>query len=326
MIPAAQADFVDGPETAAARLAMRRLARQLARSARSNSAFQPLVLCGPSGVGKTRLATDLVTTVIAGPAVLTAQMIPAHDLTPAPDGSPGDVDLDDLVTLDLLVIDDLQHLAKSACAGVAGLLDERNRRRLATVITLTGAPNRLPLPARLADRITAGLVVAIAPLSVSTRESIVRSIAGSRRIRLDDTAITKLARHGGGSLRPILGQLDSLAQKGRNRIAPITTHELASPHESALHRLDRILNRVAAHYGVSVTALRGPSRLSTVLLARQVAMSLARDVAQLPLQRIGAALGGRDHSTVLNSLKRLNGRMADDRALAATVRELKAQV
>jgi chromosomal replication initiator protein len=85
-----------------------------------------------------------------------------------------------------------------------------------------------------------------------------------------------------------------------------------------------IVKRVAAAFGVDEKAMLGASRLRGVLKPRQVAMYLVRELTGLSLPRIGAVFGGRDHTTVLHSCRKVEDEMTSDMGLAKQVSELRA--
>ena len=89
--------------------------------------------------------------------------------------------------------------------------------------------------------------------------------------------------------------------------------------------MNRIVERTAAAFGVKPKDLLGPGRQRTVLMARQVAMYLAREAAKLSLPAVGAAFG-RDHTTVMHACRKIAAAIADDAKLKRTVRELKAEL
>ena len=82
----------------------------------------------------------------------------------------------------------------------------------------------------------------------------------------------------------------------------------------------------SASFGISRAELVGSTRAATPLSARQVAIYLTREMTDLSLPQIGRLYGGRDHSTVLNSIRRAEARFAEDAALAAQVKELRAAI
>lgn len=90
--------------------------------------------------------------------------------------------------------------------------------------------------------------------------------------------------------------------------------------------LDAIVRTVGRAFRVKAKELTGPSRLRTVLVPRQVAMYLAREVGKQTLVSIGQYFGGRDHTTVLNAVRKVETAMRSDEALAGRVRELQREL
>ncbi len=88
---------------------------------------------------------------------------------------------------------------------------------------------------------------------------------------------------------------------------------------------ERIAQTVSEYYGVGLDALKGQKREKTIVMPRQIAMFLMREETDVSLLRIGAELGGRDHSTVLHACDKINREMQVNDELrreVAAVREL----
>jgi len=102
--------------------------------------------------------------------------------------------------------------------------------------------------------------------------------------------------------------------------------ELLKEKDPGLTHTDRIVRRVAAVYDVSVKDLLGKCRQRAVMLPRQVAMYIVRDVTKLSLPQIGKAFGGRDHTTVMHSCRKIEAALKTDTKLKRTIRELKAEL
>jgi chromosomal replication initiator protein len=90
--------------------------------------------------------------------------------------------------------------------------------------------------------------------------------------------------------------------------------------------VEEIQQRVAETFGISRAELVGSSRAATPLRARQIAIFLTRELTDLSLPQIGRLYGGRDHSTVLNSLRRVETGLDEDSALADRVQRLRALI
>ena len=123
-------------------------------------------------------------------------------------------------------------------------------------------------------------------------------------------ALTRVVAHASLTARPLgIDLLDSVLPRGSGK--PKSTP------------VEEIQQRVATSYGISRAELVGPTRAATPLRARQVAIYLTRELTDLSLPQIGRLYGGRDHSTVLNSIRRIEARFAEDTELAGQVHRLR---
>jgi chromosomal replication initiator protein len=90
--------------------------------------------------------------------------------------------------------------------------------------------------------------------------------------------------------------------------------------------VEEIQEQVAGSFGVTRAELVGSSRAAAPLRARQVAILLTRELTDLSLPQIGRLFGGRDHSTILNSLRRVEANLTEDGELANRVEELRSAI
>lgn len=297
------------PENRSAVRAAKALARSVLLGKRVS--VGPLVLHGPPGCGKTRLAASFVDSLTATSPEITARIEPAADLA-RPDSPDGDAGFDDrdLRACDVLVLEDIQHLPGRSAGSVCDLIDRRLSRRKVLVVTSASGPAELRhLPQRLTSRLAAGLVVPLEPLGVASRRELLAEAACEKNVRLTPDALDWLAARTGG-LRQSLGAIQNLALVAPQFPGPLDREtvgrvlaETGQPTSRSCG-VDAIIGRVAVVFGVSEKELLGPGRLRGVLLARQVAMYLARELAGLSLPRIGAAFG-RDHTTVLHACRKI---------------------
>ncbi|WP_439622220.1 DnaA/Hda family protein [Gemmata sp.] len=322
--------FVVLPENRSAVRAVRTVAR--AASLGKRAPVSPLVLHGPPGSGKSHLCRAALAALMQASPGIVVRFESAGDLA-RPDVLAEDTGFGDrgLFTCDALVLEDVQHLPERAADGVCELLDHRTRHRTALIVTTVCSPAELTgLPKRLTSRLVAGLTVRLEPLGVAGRRKVLGAAARARNVRLTPDALDWLANRVGG-LRPALGALQNLAQVAPQYPGPLdattverTLAETGQP-TSGSATVDAIIKRVIAAFGITERALLGPSRLRSVLVPRQVAMYLARELVGLSLPRIGAAFG-RDHTTVLHACRKIEGAVKQDAALDSRVRQLRGEL
>lgn len=302
-----QARFIELPENQLAARAVQRLAR--------GSGGMLATIHGPAGTGKSLLARWLLRRITGTASPRSVRLMSAREL-------PGESSAE-LRALDLLIIDDLQYLPAHAAELLNLVLDERGRRRRGTLLLANAAPNRLRrLPHRTLDRIAGGLVAAIEPYGPKSRRRILERHARQRGTVLDADALDWLAARPGG-VRQMLGTLAALAADSRGKHITLGDAQAAAAGDRA--GVDRIVRRVAETFGVKVKEVLGQSRLRSVLLPRHVAMYLARELASLPLPRIGEHFG-RDQSSVQHAVEKVRLAITADRELAGTVRQLKLEL
>jgi chromosomal replication initiator protein len=240
----------------------------------------------------------------------------------------------DLSTCDLLILEDAQHLPARDADALCELLDRRVSRRLATMITMNAGPAALRhLPRKLTSRLAAGLVIQLESLSLASRRTLLEAAAKAHNFHLSAGAVDWLLEQStGGGIRLLLGLIGNLAQSAKSfpdaldrAAVQKILFDTGLPASSGAD-VPRIVKQVAAAYGVTAKELLGPSRLRRVMVPRQVAMYLARELSGLSLPRLGTAFGGRDHTTVLHACRKVAADALLDATLAGMVRQLRSEL
>ena len=237
--------------------------------------------------------------------------------------------------MDLLLVDDIHFLEgkertqEEFFHTFNALYDAQKQ----IVLTSDRPPKDIPgLEERLVSRFEWGLVADIKPPDYETRVAIVRKKAAYDRLSLDDDVTDFIARWCTSSVRELEGAMIKLLA-----FSSLTNQEISvglartalqgtrtTPQERRPETTpDRIRAAAAKAWGVDPGALVSKRRTKDLTVPRQVAMYLIRDLLDTPLVRIGGYFGGRDHSTVIHSIRKVEASMDADRAFHDRVHELR---
>jgi chromosomal replication initiator protein len=320
--------FLVLPENRSGVRALRRLVGVTLNGKRSS--FCPLVLHGPPGTGKTHLTSTALKVIARDVGGITARSVSAGDLS-RPGGEEGFADRG-LQTCDFLVLEDIQHLSSRASDAACDLIDYRAARRKTFVVTANSGPAGLfHLPRRLTSRLSSGLVVQLNHQGIRSRRIILKAAAKSSKTAFSPDALEWLIEQSDG-LRAALGLLQNLTQIAPKFPGPlerkIIEQILTERGQSNWARNDpqQIVKRVAIAFNITEKELLGDCRLRNVLLPRQVAMYLMRELTKLSLPRIGAFFAGRDHTTVLHACRKVEAEMEINIRLSSTVHQVKREL
>jgi chromosomal replication initiator protein len=239
--------------------------------------------------------------------------------------------------IDVLIIDDLQFLQGKQtqaefCHTLNSLIDSGRQ----VVIASDRPPTDLEtLDDRVRSRLAGGLVVEMGVLGEELRLEILQARLGMARSHhpgFDVPApvlayIAKTVTHNG---RDLEGALNRLLAHSKLTGQPITLelaeHEMRDfvrPQDPKRVKIEDIQRIVARQYNVSRADLLSSRRTANVVLPRQVAMYLAKTLTLRSLPEIGRRFGGRDHTTVLHAVRKIEGLIGNDGSLAGEVEQLK---
>jgi chromosomal replication initiator protein len=215
---------------------------------------------------------------------------------------------------DVLLIDDIQFIAGKdrTQEEFFHMFNTLHSSHKQIVMTCDQMPSTIPdLEERLCSRLQWGLIADIKPPSFETRVAIIERKAVEDGITLPKDVAMLLARHISRNVRELEGALMRLDAQARIFGQPIdletTRTFLGDIVDSDLRRVSPqlIIKAVCETFDITESALKGPRRHRHVTQPRQVAMYLIRELTDESLPRIGSLFGGRDHTTVLNALKRI---------------------
>lgn len=299
-------------------------------------AYNPLFLYGGVGLGKTHLMHAIghyaleqnpnISVVYVTSETFTNDLISAI-------GKKSMVDFRNKYrNVDILLIDDIQFVAGKESTQeeffhTFNALYEANRQ---LVISSDRPPKDIPtLEERLRSRFEWGLTADIQPPDIETRIAILRKKAKDDNLVIDQEILSYIATHVQSNIRELEGALVRVTAHANLHNAPLSLETVAEALKDILkapvHQpvtIEGIMEIVADYYAIKVSELKSKRRTRNITFPRQIAMYLARDLTDSSLPEIGQAFGGRDHSTVIHAVEKIESELKLDPSLHNTITEL----
>jgi chromosomal replication initiator protein len=242
--------------------------------------------------------------------------------------------------IDLLLIDDMQFLqGKSVQQEFCHMLNQLIDGARQVVVAADRPPAELEtLDERVRSRLRGGVAFEIGAPDVGLRRDILKAryiMAGSQNTGLDipepileyvAQSVVSNGRDLEGALNRLVAQWQFTHQPVTLASAEITLRDLVGAREPRRVRIEDIQRVVARHYNVSKSDLLSSRRTRTIVRPRQIAMYLAKVLTPRSLPEIGRRFGGRDHTTVLHAVRKIEGMVDGDRTLAEEIELLKRMI
>ena len=296
------------------------LAKAAALQVASNSgiAYNPLLLYGGVGLGKTHLMQAVGNEILnskpdARVVYLHSQRFVQDMVKALQQGSMQDF-MQYYRSVDALLIDDIQFFAKKLRSQeeffhVFNALLERGHQM---VLTCDRYPREIDgLEERLKSRFVWGLTVEVEPPELETRVAILMKKAEAEQVELDSAVAFFIAERIRSNVRELEGALRRVIANARFTGARISVDQVKRALRDLFAiqdrqiSIDNIQRTVAEYYNIKIADLLSKRRNRTIARPRQVAMALAKELTNHSLPEIGDAFGGRDHTTVLHACRKV---------------------
>jgi chromosomal replication initiator protein len=313
-------------------------AAALAVAEAPSEAYNPLFLHGPPGLGKTHLLVAIANYLGASAPSLnvryttaerfTNEFVTALRSTGAEEFKRRYRDLDVLLVDDVQFLEGKRHTEDEFFHTFNALYEGGSQ----LVLSADRIPSELSiLESRLRDRFEWGLTVAVEAPNMATRLTVLRRLVHEAGVDTEGDVLHELARRIDLNVRQLHGALTRLIAHASLTARPLSPELVdavipKTSRGSEQTPVEEIQQRVSKAFGISRAELVGSTRAATPLGARQVAIYLTRELTDLSLPQIGRLYGGRDHSTVLNAIRRAEARCGEDPNLAARVEELRVAI
>src|SRR5262245_50664411 len=298
-------------------------------------AYNPLFLYGGVGLGKTHLLHAVghqsarlfagMTVAYVSTERFTNELINAirYDRTAEFRGR--------YRTIDLLLIDDIQFISgkERTQEEFFHTFNDLYESRKQIIVSSDCSPKDIPeIEERLRSRFEWGLIADIQPPDFETRVAILKKKAAVERVRLSDDVAYLIAGRIKSNIRELEGSLTRMiafcALTGREMSVELAQEVLADlwGDEERIITIEQVQRKVSDHFGVKISDLKAKNRTKAVAFPRQVAMYLARHLTHASLAEIGRSFGGKDHTTVLHAVDKIQSLIQEDPKLRKTIEGL----
>jgi len=304
-------------------------AASLAVADNPNIIYNPLVIYGPSGVGKTHLMLAIKNHMRKKYPNKVIEYIRSEEFTnqlikALQDGKLGLGTIDDFRNkyrnVDVLLLDDIHFIAgkeqtQEEFFNTFNTLQQNNKQ---IVVTLDRPPREIKtLDDRIRSRLESGLFADITPPDFETRVGIIIKKAEQMNIEINENLVYYIAEHIKVNTRQLEGVIKKLQAyiTIQNKIPTISVvqgfiRDVINDTQPEPIKIDKIISEVARTYNVSESDILSNRRTANLVLARQVAMYIARETTDLSFKAIGESFG-KDHTTVLYNVNKIEEFLKD---------------
>jgi chromosomal replication initiator protein len=288
-------------------------------------AYNPLLLYGGTGLGKTHLMHAAGNLMAQRQPGMRVMYLRSEQFFAAMMKALADKSMDafkrQFHTVQALLIDDIQFFAgkdrtQEEFFHTFNALFELKQQ---IILTCDKFPREVEnLEPRLKSRLGWGLSVAIEPPDFETRAAILFAKAEQKGVVLPQNVAFLMARRMRSNVRDLEGALNTLAARANLTNQPITEdfaqealRDLLRAQQAVIS-ISNIQKVVADYFQIRVSDLHSPRRTQSLVRPRQLAMALARELTEHSLPEIGEAFGGRDHTTVMHACREVKKRVGGD--------------
>jgi chromosomal replication initiator protein len=304
-----------------------------------NTPFNPLYIFGGSGLGKTHIAQAIGHEVKLRFPTLQVLYVSMHKFQAQYTTAVLNKEVNDFIhfyqMVDVLIIDDIQEL-KGKTATQNAFFNIFNHLQLAgkqLILTSDKPPVELQdIEQRLLTRFKWGLSAEIKVPDYETKVKIIRSKVTRMNVDMPEDVVVFLAENIRANIREIEGAIASLvanAQFLNKRITVSLAREILKVYVQVHQKeisIDHIKEVVCEMLKIDRESFGSTRRTREIAQARQIAMFLSKKHTKAPLTAIGAAIGGKNHATVLHSCKQVSNLMETDRSFKLQMEEIERRV
>jgi len=301
--------------------------------------YNPLFIYGGVGLGKTHLVTAIGNAILKNNPEMKVCYYTSEKFMNELINSLRYAKMDEFRnkfrSMDVLLIDDVQFIAgkertqEEFFHTFNALYDSHKQ----IVVTSDKFPKEIPgLEERLRSRFEWGLIADIQAPDMETKQAILKMKAEQNGIGLPEEVAYFLANSVSSNVRELEGYLVRIGAYASLTATPVTLEMAQEVLKDILIEkkrelsIEEIQKRVANHYGIKIADIKSSKRMKALVLPRQIAMYLARQLTSYSYPEIGDRFGGKDHSTIIHAIKKIEKNMEEDFQLRSVINSLKKEL
>ena len=321
--------FVSGPSNQFAHAAA------LAVSNNPATTYNPLFIYGGVGLGKTHIIHAIGNEVLKKNSNIKVCYYSSEKFTNELINSLRHAKMDEFRnkfrSIDILLIDDIQFIAgkKSTQEEFFHTFNALYESHKQIVVTSDKFPKEIPdLEERLRSRFEWGLIADIQSPDTETKQAILKMKADQNKIDLPEDVAYFLANSITSNVRELEGYLIRVGAYASLTSTPINLNMAKTILKDIIIEnskeitIEKIQKTVAEHFQIKSIELKSSKRLKNLVLPRQIAMYICRKLTDLSYPEIGTKFGGKDHSTIIHAIKKIDKKMEEDLHTRMTVEKL----
>ena len=315
------------------------LAASLAVANNPGNVYNPLFIYGNSGLGKTHLLYAIGNEILrASPEAkvkyITSEIF-TNEIIDAIKNQTVKAFQEKYRTVDCLIIDDIQFLAKKERTQeeffhTFNTLREANKQ---VVISCDRKPRDMDnLDERLRNRFSSGLTVDIQPPDLETRIAIIRKKAEMEKVNMPNEVILTIATSITDNVRTLEGAFNRIVAytsfMNKSIDMQITNDILEELVPQTVHpiTIEMITGYICDYYNLEDSVLKSKKRSKHIAMARQIAMYLCRNLTDESFVKIGLEFGGKNHTTVIHAYEKIDKMRKDDKGFDKLIKQFEERL
>jgi chromosomal replication initiator protein len=298
--------------------------------------YNPFFMYGPSGVGKTHLMHAIGNAILEknprAKLVFVSSERFLNDFVESIQRKGTTAFRQKYRDCDCLLVDDIQFIAgkDSFQEEFFHTFNELHTKNAQIVLTSDRPPNELTkLEDRLRSRFQGGLMVDLQLPDFETRVAILKAKLVEKGQTLPEESLTLIAESIQSNTRELEGKLIQILETSKlmkqEPTIEFVSRYLGGPQLNQNQKIDhkKLLSTVNDYFNLKMADITGPRRQKELVMPRQIAMYLMQTECNMPFEKIGQVLGGRDHTTVMHGVDKIKTAISRDREIQRVVMEIK---